>query len=440
LAGPLPITFNWKKTDRKLPDMEFVTFRAEWVLPVDQPPIENGYVSVCGDRIAEVGIWSQRNQGVTASGKGPIDLGKVALIPAMVNAHTHLEFSDLRQPLGQPGIEFTAWLELLMQYRRNQLLTGLDKRSAIIGGIRESAAAGVGQLAEIASTPVSFSDYFQGAGHSADRCPIELTVFYEQLGRRGALFNQSLGAVDRFFHSGQLGHSLGISPHAPYSVHPDLLKMLIASANRYRVAVAMHLAETEAERELLENRRGPFVDFLQGLGVWERSRFFPKTSIRQLLQLLAAAPRALIIHGNYLSAREIEFVGRNRDRMGVVFCPRTHRYFQHRPYPLRQLLDAGIDVALGTDSRASNPDLNLFQDLRTVAEDFPELNPLEILKLGTWNGAVVLGKQRSLGSLATGKQARLCLMEPHGSSGRKFDWIFDPSTNCRPLSITPVPV
>lgn len=419
--------------------MEFVTFRAEWVFPVDQPPIENGYVSICENRIVEVGRWGRGNKGNSGRAKGPVDLGKVALIPALVNAHTHLEFSNLHQPLGHPGLEFTAWLDLLIQYRRTNLSAQSSKAIAIQKGIGESAAAGVGLLGEIATNPLSFVDYVNRVDDPVEASRIDLTIFYEQLGRKGAVFNPLLGSIDRFFHAGRHQHSLGISPHAPYSVHPDLLKMLITSANRYGVAVAMHLAETEEERELLENRSGPFVDFLQSLGVWEATRFFPRTTTSQWLELLAAAPRSVIIHGNYLSAEESEFVGRNRDRMGVVFCPRTHRYFRHRPYPLRQFLNAGICVAVGTDSRASNPDLNLFHDLQAVAEDFPDLHPLEILKMGTLNGAEVLGKQQYQGSLAPGKRAGLCLLEPGDPLGPTLEGIFAPDTHCRPLPVDPSP-
>jgi cytosine/adenosine deaminase-related metal-dependent hydrolase len=128
------------------------------------------------------------------------------------------------------------------------------------------------------------------------------------------------------------------------------------------------------------------------------------------LRELTAAPRALAIHGNYLAADEIEFLAAHADRLAVVYCPRTHAWFGHTPYPLAHMLSAGVRVALGTDSRASNPDLSLLEEMRFVARHHPQLDPARVLELGTLAGALALGRDGDIGTLEPGKLANLAMV------------------------------
>src|SRR5262249_11550758 len=134
------------------------------------------------------------------------------------------------------------------------------------------------------------------------------------------------------------------------------------------------------------------------------------------LQFLATAHRSLVIHGNYLAADEIEFLAVHRDRMSLVYCPRTHAYFSHEPYPLAEAFAAGVHFAVGTDSRASNPDLRLLEELRVIARDYPSILPESILRMGTLAGAEALGLAEFLGSVTPGKRTALATV-PLGSNG-----------------------
>ncbi len=125
---------------------------------------------------------------------------------------------------------------------------------------------------------------------------------------------------------------------------------------------------------------------------------------------LAQAQRALVVHGNYLDDEEIAFVAEHRDRLTVVYCPRTHAFFGHPRHPLPKLLTAGAAVAIGTDSRASNPDLSLLAELRLVAAKFAEISPAKVLELGTLGGARALGSGDESGSLEQGKFADLAVV------------------------------
>jgi cytosine/adenosine deaminase-related metal-dependent hydrolase len=177
----------------------------------------------------------------------------------------------------------------------------------------------------------------------------------------------------------------------------------------------MHLAESLAELELLQSARGPFVELLQSLDAWHPEALPRGSRPLDYLRLLANAHRSLIVHGNYLATDELDFVAAHADRMSMVYCPRTHAFFGHRPYPLGEMLSRGVRVALGTDSRASNPDLSAFEEMRHIYQHHHNVTPADILRLGTLHGAVALGLDAELGVLAAGKLAELAIVElpPH---------------------------
>ena len=199
--------------------------------------------------------------------------------------------------------------------------------------------------------------------------------------------------------------------------------------------MAMHLAETESERELLDHQTGPFVDLLKDFGVWESYSFKPETSLADYLKILARAPRSLVIHGNYLSNDEIELIAAVAGRMSVVYCPRTHHYFGHQHYPLERFLQAGVCVAVGTDSRASNPDLDLFEELKFIANSFPQIAKSEILQMGTINGAKALGVHHCLGSISNGNRAAISCVQISAAASDQdpLEWIFADEATCSPL-------
>lgn len=436
-------------------DDRATVFRAAWVIPLDGPPLPNGFVAVAKGKIVSVGCWDA-NQSADFSPTDIVDLGEAALIPSLINAHTHLEFSNLRAPLGFPGIEFTQWIREIIRYRKtqNDLPTNSANDSArqiaIKRGIAESYRAGVGCIGEIATAPF-LKEYYRCPGDRTSS-EIEILIFLEQLGRDRNTLSRKREELEQFALSSLLkslsqrrdvccennanafAHlHLGVSPHAPYSVHPELLEQVIEHAVERKMVLAMHLAETEAERELLENQTGYFVDLLNDLGLWNKQSFLPAQSFTDILQALASCKKAIIVHGNYLRREEIEIIAKFRDRMAVAYCPRTHQYFQHSPYPLLDMRDAGVMVAVGTDSRASNPDLNLFAELQLISTVYDQLSPLEVLEMGTTVGARALGLEDGLGNLAPGKLARLSVVKNPAANSKDYDWLLDDSSQCSPV-------
>jgi cytosine/adenosine deaminase-related metal-dependent hydrolase len=188
-----------------------------------------------------------------------------------------------------------------------------------------------------------------------------------------------------------------------------LLGQAVARATRESRPLAMHVAETLEELELLEHRSGPLVEMLKRVDQWDPSAI-EATSFLEILEQLSAAPRVLVVHGNYLSAHELRYLSEH-PQMSLIYCPRTHAYFQHARYPLTEAIRLGVNVALGTDSRASNPDLNLWEEVKAVARNFPNLDVESILKLATTNGARALGQSSRHGVIEPGRTADLCCIQ-----------------------------
>lgn len=366
--------------------MSNYTLRARWVLPIDAPPIEGGYVTVSDGIIAEV-CGSNPDRGPVT------DLGDVVLLPGLVNAHTHLEFSSLAKPLGTPGMSLPAWIRTVIADRGRG---DRDAAASIAAGLHESAAAGVTMIGEIATSPTALYD--------VEQAPRSL-LFQEAIGFSAGRVDSVAAEMERRVDAA--GMTAGISPHAPYTVHPQLLTRLVDMAISKQLPIAMHLAESREELQLLRDGAGPFQELLAERSMWDGAAIPRGSRPLDYLKQLARAPRSLAIHGNYFDAEEIAFSATHRDRMSVVYCPRTHAYFEHEPYPLATMLDAGVRVAFGTDSRASNPDLNLLSEVQYLASRFPQIDPATLLRMATLDAAESLGLGDRVGSLAVGKRAEL---------------------------------
>jgi cytosine/adenosine deaminase-related metal-dependent hydrolase len=237
-----------------------------------------------------------------------------------------------------------------------------------------------------------------------------LTVlFREVIGLKRELIEPTLAtARNHLAESKRQWWRPGISPHAPYSVHPELFERLLHLASDAQAPIAFHLAETLEEVDLLATGGGPFRELLIELGAWDETAIPRGTRPIDYLQRLASfGVHALVIHGNYLDDEEIRLVAADPQRLTVVYCPRTHAYFGHTRHPLAKLLADGGNVALGTDSRASNPDLNMLEEVRHVARHFPELPPSTALELATRRAARAMQLDERLGTIEPGKDAAL---------------------------------
>jgi cytosine/adenosine deaminase-related metal-dependent hydrolase len=179
-------------------------------------------------------------------------------------------------------------------------------------------------------------------------------------------------------------------------VHHDSARAQLIYGN-----TAIHLAESPAELELLATRTGPFVSFLRQLGVWDPAAITAGLTDFLVTHPFAVHPR-LYVHCNYLPP-DTAFDG----TQSIVYCPRTHAAFGHPPHPFREFLARGARVCLGTDSLASNPDLDILAEARFVRERYPDFPGDSLLRMVTLAGAEALGWADEAGSLEPGKSADL---------------------------------
>lgn len=368
-----------------------IRLRCRWLYSGTGKPLEDQVLSIEHGRIQSIDSAGTRS--------ATIDAGEVAVIPGLINCHTHLEFTHLTTPL-EPRRDFARWIETVIQHRRGWTGEVID---SIKMGREESLREGVTGLAETATSDWLFSrpDSFS---------PLRMLVFREILGLRESGVADQLSTAELFLkHAAEQNiPDVGLSPHAPYSLHPELFRGLCDLAAHRNVPLSMHLAESPAEMELLESGRGPLVDLFTQMGLWQPGIIPVGTRPLAYLKELARSPRALVVHGNLLGEEEIQFL-QTQPQMSVVYCPRTHHAMQDSPHPWMSMRERGINVALGTDSRASNPDLSLWNELAHLHQQFPALPASELLPLGTHHAACALGWDDQ-GSLTPGAQANLCVV------------------------------
>ena len=387
--------------------------RARHVLPIAAEPIDNGWVRIERGGIAAIG------RGQPA---GPVhDLGDAIIMPGLVNAHTHLEFSDLDHPLPAGG-GLPAWIERVVTMRRSRAAAdeATCLAAAVTAGLEQSAAAGVTAIGEIATAahPV--------AGHVGPR----VRVFRETLGLSPAAIAVVPSALRRDLdRMNSEGMSAGISPHAPYSVAASLGRQVVGEAVRRRLPVMMHLAESRDEAELLATGGGAFRTLLQQLGAWQPDSPPRLLSVADWITLLARAPRGVAVHGTFLPEDQtaLSRLSRHRDRLCVAVCPRTTLALSGRLPPVEAFRAAGIRVAIGTDSRASNPDLSVLAECRALAEG-GMVSPREALTMATRQGAWALAFERRCGILSPGLFADLVILRPAGRYEDPHEAALDPAT------------
>ena len=362
---------------------------ARWIHTMLAPPLENHWINIAGGTVESV----SNKPAYTLS----VYLGENIIIPGVVNAHTHLELSQIEPaPLEVPSRSMTDWVAALLAFRRS---SAYDAAAGIQEGMRflelmQSTAA----VADIVPPTLTVN----GTPSTEGLCPPLLKNSFAEL-----IVWRSELVEERF---ARLQHTFGLSPHAPQTVCPALLEKAI----NQNVPIAMHLAETLEETELLQHHTGPLLEMMRRAD----PDYDPKSILlgkRPLdyLQLLSTSPKTLIIHGNYLDDEELQFLAEHRETMSVVYCPRSHAYFRHSSYPLRKMLDFGVRVLLGTDSLASVPDLSLAEEIKFVMQHHPAIPAETVYRMGTIAGASALDLPKEFGTIQPGSPARFAVLNVH---------------------------
>lgn len=296
--------------------------------------------------------------------------------------------------------------------------------------MQQSVRAGTTALGEIAQ-PGRPLGPFEATGLEAtglEAAGLEATVFLELIAPTADRIAGLLQQAPPHARSGDPAGNWrpGLSPHAPYSVLDELFEAAVRLSADARVPIAFHLAESREEIQLLAGGSGPLAEAFEELGTCDPKLFAPGRRPLDYLRHLTKAHRTLVVHGNYLDDEEIALLADHAARMAVVYCPRTHAYFRHDPYPLQKMLAAGVTVALGTDSRASSPDLSVLEEMRWVSRHHPHVARDVVLQLGTIRGAAALGRRDEIGSLEPGTYADLAAVAlPDHDAADPHELLFD---------------
>jgi cytosine/adenosine deaminase-related metal-dependent hydrolase len=383
-------------------------YRAKTVVTMDGQPIEDGAVAVLDDRIAGVGRFDEVR---TRQGGVVTDLGEVVLLPGLINAHCHLDFTSLRGVLA-PQRSFADWIRQINGLRRN--FSEEDFLKSITDGFAEARRWGTTTVANIESLPALLQKMAPS--------PLRTWWFAELIDVRPTLAAEEMieHALSRFRGKERWPGGFGLSPHAPYTASPKLSRLAAAAAAQNDMLLTMHLAESPEEMEMFGAGRGPLFDLLQSLGRSMDDCGMGKTPLAAMLERQTIDERWIVVHLNELAAEDFARLA-GGPRFHIAHCPRSSRYFQHRPFALHRLREAGFNVCLGTDSLASNSSLSLFAEMQAVGEAHPWLSPREILEMTTVNGARALHQEQTLGKLRVGAQADLIALPIENGRGDIFE-------------------
>ena len=388
--------------------------RARVVLPVSQPPICDGAVLVSGKRIAAVGRWRDLS---THSRSKTIDLGESVLMPGLVNAHCHLDYTDMAGQFEPPKV-FADWLKQITEAKAGWGYS--DYATSWLNGARMLIRTGTTSVADIEAVPQLLPEVWGGT-------PLRVFSFLEMIGIKGyrqphAIVQEAVDRIDAL--KGFLGRP-GLSPHAPYSTVPELMRLSAQTARRRKWRLATHLAESAPEYEMFARGRGEMFDWLQRSGR-DMSDCGLGTPVQHLEHCGALSEGLLAAHANYLGKQDAVLLAKRQ--VHVVHCPRCHFYFHHDPFPLRRLARAGVNICLGTDSLASvykarrqSVELSMFEEMRALAKNEPLLSARKIVRMATLNGARALGLQRRIGQLSTGSFADLVVLPFTGKVADIYD-------------------
>lgn len=374
--------------------------RARTVLPVSAPPIENGAVLLSANRIRAVGPFSELQKKY---GEKAIDLGEVILLPGLVNAHCHLDYTDMAGQLPPPKT-FTDWIGSITAAKSGWGYS--EYARSWLRGAHMLLKSGATTVADIEAMPDLLPEMW-------DSTPLRVFSFLEMTGIRSRRHPKEIlrDAVDKIDSLTHARSRCLLSPHAPYSTRPQLLKLTAALARKRNWRVSTHIAESDQEFEMFMHGRGAMHDWL-ARNERDNSDCGQGSPVAHIARNNLLGENMLAVHVNLLARGDATLLARRKTH--VVHCPRSHDYFRHPPFQRQKLASAGVNLCLGTDSLATTRktprqklELDLFEEMRLLASKDKDLSPAEILRMATVNGARALGLRRLVGELVENSLADL---------------------------------
>jgi cytosine/adenosine deaminase-related metal-dependent hydrolase len=379
---------------------------AEQLKNPQRPPVSPAAVWVEGETIRFVGMPKDLPPFARHDPE-QIDLGRTLLIPGLVNAHAHLEYTSL-VGFPYPG-SFTSWIRALLAVKNNS--SSVASGDSLREGIRQTIRGGATTIADHASVTSDLEILLNS--------PLRGKVFVEVLGVVPEVAEDMAGAaalLEENYRNSNSRLQIIPSPHSVHALHPETLEALLRTPS---ALFSIHLGESEEEELYFKEKSGPLAKLIAERG---SALTRPASSaLRELDRRGLLTDRILAVHANYVDAEELEILARRN--ISIVHCPLSHRYFSHQPFPWHAAQKAGVNLALGTDSLASAASLSMFDVLRTVEVKFSECEREEIFAIATLGGAKALKMDDQIGSLEVGKKADMVAI-PLSASGDALESIF----------------
>jgi cytosine/adenosine deaminase-related metal-dependent hydrolase len=356
--------------------------RARIIYPVSSAPIENGAVYVCDGLIHDIGAWDDLRRKWT--GVESEDLGEVVLMPGLINAHCHLDYTSMAGMISPPAssLAFPDWIKSILSLKAHWSYT--EFADSWVKGAKQLLDSGCTTVLDIEAVPELLPEAW-------DASPLRVTSFLEMTGVRSAEDPERIMATAEA-HRLRLPetdlHFALLSPHALYSTPPELMRLVAVKMLAENMVASIHIAESEAEWEMYQSARGPLYDWLKTQRPMDDCG--GRSPVQRANELGLLKPNLLAIHCNYLAPGDAELLAKNH--VTVVHCPRSHVYFKHAPFPYDQLRSAGVNIMLGTDSLASvraeknrPATLDLWEEMRIFDAANPNTPPDQIIAMVTAN-------------------------------------------------------
>jgi cytosine/adenosine deaminase-related metal-dependent hydrolase len=390
-----------------------IAYRCRMLVPMNGAPIENGAFVIDGSVFAEVGSASQILRGHV---EAVVDLGDVAVLPGLINAHCHLDYTLMRGAI-LPARSFSHWVSRINALKRS--FTDSDYLRSMQLGFAELRRNGITTVLDIIANPQIFP--------FLPRTLIRTWLCLELIDVRPRPWIDESAFGSWLFFSGKTrpNGGLGLSPHAPYTASSKMYEVALKCARMLNMLVTTHVGESREEYDMFAGNRGPLYEFLSMLGrpMLDCGATSP---LRHLIENGLIGEDCILAHLNELDSRDFELLTDAKWRtLHVVHCPKSHRFLHHRRFPMEALLERGLNVCLGTDSLASNDSLNLFSEMRTARKNYPKLAARDLLEMVTVRPARALKMGRDLGKIANGYLADLIAIPFTGSIDEVYEAIIE---------------
>ena len=397
-----------------------IVYAAKHVLPVSSPPIQSGAVVAHEGRIVAVG--RRRDLLKAHAGAEVRDLGDAVIIPGLINTHTHIELSWMN---GEPptGGSYMTWLDDLVA--RREAVDPAAARDAAVRAIESMVSRGTVAIGDISNegwaAPLLASSGLAGIAFHE--------IYRFKAGDAEAVLDASAARLEAIDATPEMMSAKGrltaiLTPHAAHTTSAPLLKALGGRAAAAGEALTIHVAESAEESRLLRDGTGPFREFLVRRGAWDDGWKAPGlTPMEYLDRLGVLSPRTLAVHCVHLDHHDLTRL--QARGVTVVTCPRSNQRLGVGKAPVPKLLALGIPVALGTDSLASSPDVDVFNEVAVLRQEHPGLAPAAALRIATLNGARALGLAKDFGAIEPGKSAALAVVslpEPNDDPLEAVTW------------------